>query len=194
MVDVGWVNGHIFVNNSVLGIYPAYRATREAYEARGLGKTRAGKFLAVLGGILRVLWRVPHMAVRLEVNGQTRVMRTPFVLVANNEHELEEWRIGRRTSLKTGHLWVYVMRKSGRWSLLRFFINFIFGRFSKRDAFEEFRVRELSIETKRKRIRVGVDGEIVQMQSPLKYRSLPKSLRVIAPSNYLSDGEVAAEK
>jgi diacylglycerol kinase family enzyme len=189
MVDVGWINGHIFVNNSVLGIYPVYRAARESYEARGLGKTGAGRFLAVLGGILRIFWRVPHLAVRLEVNGQTRVMRTPFVLIANNEHELEEWRIGRRTSLSEGHLWVYVMRKSSRWSLLRFFFSFIFGRFSKKDAFEEFRVRELRIETKRKQIGVGVDGEIVQMQSPLEYRSLPKALRVIAPSNYLSDGE-----
>jgi diacylglycerol kinase family enzyme len=193
MVDVGWVNGRIFVNNSVLGIYPVYRAAREAYEARGLGKTSIGRFLAVLGGILRVFWRVPHMAVRLVVNGQTRVMRTPFVLIANNEHELEEWRIGRRTSLSKGHLWVYVMRKSSRWSLLRFFVSFILGRFSKKDAFEEFRVRELRIETRRKRIGVGVDGEIVQMQSPLEYRSLPKSLRVIAPSNYLSDRETQAE-
>ena len=192
-VDVGCVNDRIFINNSVLGIYPVYRAARESYEARGLGKTGVGRFLAVLGGILRVFWRVPHMAVRLVINGETRVMRTPFVLVANNEHELEEWRIGRRTSLSEGRLWVYVMRKSSRWSLLRFFFSFIFGRFSKKDAFEEFRVRELRIETKRKRIGVGVDGEIVHMQSPLEYRSLPKALRVIAPSNYSSDAEVQAE-
>jgi hypothetical protein len=31
------------------------------------------------------------------------------------------------------------------------------------------------------------------MQSPLEYRSLPKSLRVIAPSNYLDDGKGEAE-
>ena len=192
-VDVGWVNGRIFVNNSVLGIYPVYRAARESYEAHGLGKTSIGRFFAVLGGILRVFWRVPHIGVRLIANGQTRVVRTPFVLIANNEHELEEWRIGRRTSLSKGHLWVYIMRKSSRWSLLRFFFSFIFGRFSKKDAFEEFRVRELRIETKRKRIGVGIDGEIVQMQSPLEYRSLPKALRVIAPSNYLDDGEGLAE-
>jgi len=192
-VDVGSVNGCIFINNSVLGIYPVYRAARESYEARGLGKTGVGRFLAVLGGILRVFWRVPHMAVRLEANGKTHVMRTPFVLIANNEHELEKWRIGRRTSLSQGQLWVYVMRKSSRWSLLRFFFSFIFGRFSKKDAFEEFRVRELRIETRRKRIGVGVDGEIVHMQSPLEYRSLPKSLRVIAPSNYLDDGKGEAE-
>ena len=192
-VDVGWVNGRIFINNSVLGIYPVYRAARESYEARGLGKTGVGRFLAVLGGILRVLWRVPHLAVRLEVNGQTHVMRTPFVLIANNEHELEEWHIGRRASLREGSLWVYVMQKSSRWALLRFFFSFIFGRFSKKDAFEEFRVREVRIETKRKRIGVGVDGEIVQMQSPLEYRSLPKALRVIAPSTYLSDGKDQTE-
>ena len=194
IVDVGSINGRVFINNSVLGVYPVYRATREAYESRGLGKTSVGRFFAVLGGILRVFWRMPHMAVQLVIDGRKRVMRTPFVLIANNEHELEEWRIGRRASLEEGHLWVYVMRRSSRWSLLRFFISFVFGRFSRKDAFEEFRVRELRIETKRKRIGVGVDGEIVQMQSPLEYRSLPKSLRVIAPSNYVSGAQPQPEK
>jgi diacylglycerol kinase family enzyme len=36
---------------------------------------------------------------------------------------------------------------------------------------------------------VGVDGDIVRMETPLRYSSLPKALRVIAPLNYLPDAD-----
>ncbi|MBV9441619.1 MAG: NAD(+)/NADH kinase [Acidobacteriaceae bacterium] len=184
-VDVGAVNGRIFINNSVLGLYPVYRAAKEAFERKGLKSTRLGRFFAVIGGILRVFWRLPHLHLRFIVNGTDRDMRTAFVLVANNEHELEDWNIGRRRSLGEGLLWVYALRPCSRWALLKFFVLFVFKRFRKRDAFDVFKVRELHIEARRRRhIRVGVDGEIVQLENPLYYESLPRALRVIAPAAY----------
>lgn len=182
-VDVGEVNGRIFINNSVLGLYPIYRASRRALETRWLGNTAVGRFFAVLGGMLRVFWRLPHLKLRIVTDDGVSIIRSPFVLVANNEHELETGRIGKRTALNKGHLWVYVMRRCSRWALLRYFLRFIVGRFSRHDAFEEFKVRELRIETRRKRIGVGLDGEIVHMRAPLEYRSLPQALRVIAPDD-----------
>lgn len=186
-VDVGSVNGRIFINNSVIGLYPIYRAAREALERKQLGRSRIGQFFAVLGGIARVFWRLPHLRLRLVLDGREREIRTPFVLIANNEHELESWQLGRRTSLSEGRLWVYVMRSCSRWKLLRFFVNFVFHQFRREDAFEVFKVSALSIRTKRDRIGVGVDGEIVKMQTPLEYKSLPRALHVIAPAKFLPE-------
>ena len=193
-VDVGWVNGRIFINNSVLGLYPVYRTARKALESHGLGSTRLGRFFAVRGGILQVFWRLPHITLRLVTSSDTtRRIRTPFVLIANNEHELEDWRIGHRTALNGGHLWIYVMRKCSRWAVLRYFTSFLFKRFSKDDAFEVFKVKELRIESRHKKIRVGVDGEVVRMATPLEYRLRPSALRVIAPASYLP-GAATEEK
>jgi diacylglycerol kinase family enzyme len=184
-VDVGAVNGRIFINNSVLGLYPVYRAAKEAFERKGLKSTRLGRFFAVIGGMLRVFWRLPHLQLRLIVNGTDRHIRTAFVLIANNEHELEDWNIGRRRSLHEGLLWVYALRPCSRWALLKFFVLFVFKRFRERDAFDVFKVRELYIEARRRRhVRVGIDGEIVQLENPLRYESLPGALRVIAPAAY----------
>ena len=185
-VDVGAVNGRIFINNSVLGLYPVYRTARKGIESHGLGSSRLGRFLAVLGGIFQVFWRLPHISLRLITDGgMTKKIKTPFVLIANNEHELEDWRIGHRTAIDKGHLWVYVMRKCSRWALLRYFASFLIKKFSRHDAFDVFRVKELRIESKHRKMRVGVDGEVVRMQTPLEYCSRPKALNVIAPSNYL---------
>lgn len=182
-VDAGAVNGRIFINNSVLGLYPIYRAARSVLESRGLGSSAVGRFFAVVGGMTRVFWRLPHLKLRIVTDDGVSSINSPFVLIANNEHELEKGRIGKRTALNKGHLWVYVMRRCSRWSLLRYFVRYIFGRFSRHEAFEEFKVRELRIESRRKRIGVGLDGEIVHMRLPLEYRSLPGALRVIAPSD-----------
>ena len=188
-VDVGSVNGRIFVNNSVLGLYPVYRTARKALESHGLGSSRVGRFFAVVGGMMRVFWRLPHVTLRLAADGKTHRLKTPFVLIANNQHELETWKIGHRTSLNRGHLWVYVMRKCSRWSLFRYFVSFILGRFSQEDAFDVYKVKEITIESRRDTIRVGIDGEIVKMRTPLQYCSRPCALRVIAPETYVQ-GEI----
>lgn len=184
-VDVGVVNGRVFINNSVLGLYPVYRTARHSIEKHGFGSTRVGRFFAVLGGILRVFWRMPHFTLRFcTEDGSTQVLKTAFVLVANNQHELEDWRLGHRTTIDRGDLWVYVLRKCSRWSVLGFFLKFLIKQFSKEEAFRVFQVRELRIESKHRTMRVGVDGEVIRMATPLEYKLLPQALRVIAPPEY----------
>jgi diacylglycerol kinase family enzyme len=183
-VDAASVNGRVFINNSVLGLFPNYRAIKESWERRGFGRGRVRRWIAMLAGMLGVFWRLPSVFVRLEVGGQTRQFRTPFVLVANNEHQMEGFALGRRSSLNEGRLWVYIMRPRGRWKLLRMIAGLLLGRTPRRSLFEIYKASELTIESKRRRIGVGVDGEIVKMTSPLEFRSLPGALRVIVPPSY----------
>ena len=82
-VDVGEVNGRIFLNNSSLGVYPAIVRLRERYQA-----TVGGKWIAALWAGLTVLRRSPFMAVRIVAEGETIVRRTPLVLVGNNEYRM----------------------------------------------------------------------------------------------------------
>jgi diacylglycerol kinase family enzyme len=180
-VDAGEVNGHVFINNSVLGLFPNYRSTKEAWERRGFGRTGLRRFIAAAAGILRVFWRLPHLDVEIELDGDVRKLRTPFVLVGNNDHRMSGFAPGERTRLSEGRLWVYVMRPSTRLGLLRMFAGLLLGRTPRQAVFEVFRASRLSINSRRKRIGVGVDGEMVRMIAPLEYRSLPKALRVISP-------------
>lgn len=181
-VDAGEVNGHVFINNSVLGLFPNYRSTREAWERRGFGKTAAGRAIAMLAGMLRVFWRMPHLEVEIVGPNGTRRLRTPFVLIGNNEHQMQGFALARRTSLSDGSLWVYVMRPCSRWGLIRLAIGLLLGRTSRQSVFEIFQASRLRIDSKRRRMGVGVDGEMVRMVAPLDYRILPKALRVLSPA------------
>ena len=175
-VDVGEVNGKTFLNNSILGLYPVFRFLRATAERSGW----TGK-LGFLKAVLGIFYRYPWLRVRLHSNGQQRECRTPYILVANNKHAMEGYRLGERQSLTDGKLWLYVMKPHTRLGLLWMLLHVVTGQFKAEKFFDVYSVEDVWVETKAKRIGVALDGEIAVMKSPLHYRILPQALRVIVP-------------
>jgi diacylglycerol kinase family enzyme len=102
-------------------------------------------------------------------------------LIANNEHGMQGWHLGLRETLAGGKLWIYVMRPQSRLALVWMLLKVALGRFDGREHFDIFQAEELYVESKARRIGVALDGEVHVMDSPLRYRILPRSLRVIVP-------------
>ena len=176
-VDVGEVNGRVFINNSSLGMYPDIVRDRERQETR-LGR---GKWRSLAWASLSVLRRYPFLTVRIDVGAEKRVYVTPIVFVGNNEYEMEGFRIGKRSSLEGGALSVYVVKRHGRAALVRLSIKALFGHLRQARDFEALTASAFVIETRRAHALVSADGEVHRMSSPLHYRSRPRSLRVIVP-------------
>ena len=177
-VDVGEVNGRVFVNNSGLGLYPSIVNHRVKRQRLGYGKWPAF-FLAGL----TVLRRYPFLAVRLSADGQTIVGRTPFLFIGNNEYEMESLSVGGRACLNAGKLSLYMTKRVGRLGLLRLAFLAVFGRLRGAKEFIALCSEEIWVETKRKLVRVSTDGEITMMTTPLHYRVRPGALRVFAPED-----------
>jgi diacylglycerol kinase family enzyme len=190
-VDAASVNGHVFINNAVLGLFPNYRSAREAWDRHGFGDSRVGRFIGTVAALWRVFWHLPHLEVSFAIEGRRRTLRTPFILVGNNEHRMEGLALGKRSRLDGGLLWVYVMRPCSRWRMLRMVVGLLFGHTPRESIFEVFAAKDLVVTSKRRRIGVGIDGEMVRMTAPLHFESLPGALRVLAPASYPSK-EVAA--
>jgi YegS/Rv2252/BmrU family lipid kinase len=177
-VDVGEVNGQVFVNNSGLGLYPHIVRRREKLQER----EDAGKWTAFTRAALSILRRYPFMNVRLSADGKEIVRRTPFVFVGNNEYRVEGAGMGGRERLDAGTLSLYVAHRTGRLGLLRLALRALFGRLRQAKEFDALSAAEIWVETRRpKRLYVSTDGEVTVMTTPLHYRVLPKALRVIVP-------------
>jgi YegS/Rv2252/BmrU family lipid kinase len=174
-VDVGEVNGAVFVNNSSLGVYPRIVALRSRWHATGLGK-----WVAVLWASLTVLRRRPFMGVRIRTTEDTLLRRTPFVFVGNNEYRMAGLKAASRESLTGGRLAVYVMHAERRRSLLVLGWRVLLRGVDRVPELELFLVEEAVIETRR-RVSVALDGEVRGMVPPLTYRIRPLALTVIAP-------------
>jgi len=177
-VDVGEVNGRIFVNNSSLGLYPSLVRGRKQ-ELR-LGRS---KWMAFFWALFAVMRRYPLLGVRLTSgDGQQIARRTPVVFIGNNQYEMKGFEIGTRASLVQGKLSVYVAHHHGRAALIRMGIGAVLGSLHRGADFDFLSAEELRIETKRRKIHVSTDGEVSSYVPPLIYRIRPLALRVIVPA------------
>jgi YegS/Rv2252/BmrU family lipid kinase len=177
-IDVGEVNGHIFLNNSSLGLYPSIVREREKQERLG-----SGKWPAFVWAALAVLRRYPFLDIRLSIDGKAFTGRTPFVFIGNNEYEMETLNIGGRRRLDGGELSLYMTNNTSRWGLVRLALRALFGGLTQEKDFLALGTDEIWIGTKHKRVRVALDGEVTVMQPPLHYRVLPRKLSVRVPTS-----------
>lgn len=176
-VDVGEVNGRIFLNNSSIGLYPAIVRQREKQQER-LGRS---KWSALFWATIRVLRHHHSVTVRLDAEGEARVLRTPLLFIGNNAYDMRGFEIGQRSRLDGGELSLYLTKRSSVWALIRLALRALFGSLHEAEDFEELRVREVHIDTRHPQIRVATDGEVNWLRSPLHYSIRPLALRVLAP-------------
>ena len=184
-VDVGEVNGRIFLNNSSIGLYPSAVAQREELRHRRGG----GKWPAMLNACVDVFRRFPLLDVILQVDDRAVALTTPFVFVGNNRYDMSLFSLGTRTSLQGGELSIYLTRNAGRMGLLRLFFRALVGRLEQDRDFHSVVLPEVAIRTRRRSLRVSLDGEVVRMASPMRYIIRPRALRVLAPMPDAAPGE-----
>jgi diacylglycerol kinase family enzyme len=186
-LDVGEVNGRIFLNNSSLGLYPSLVREREKLQQR-LGH---GKWRAFFWAGLTVLRRYPFLKVRLSTDKKELARTSPFIFIGNNEYEMENFNIGSRSCIDKGQLSLYIAHRTGRLGLARLAIRALFGGLSKEDDFDALCTKEIWIETRRPRLRVATDGEVNIMPTPLHYRVRPGALRVLVPDTVTGEEQEA---
>ena len=174
-IDVGEVNGRVFLNNSSIGLYPSMVRHRVKQQQQ-LGR---GKWHAMFWAAMTVLRRSPFLSVRMQLDSKPLECRTPFIFIGNNEYLMEGLRIGQRERLDAGLLSVYTSRAGGRWPLLRMALRALVGSLHQDSDFEAWTAQSLHIETRHKRLLVATDGEVAPIEGALHYRIRPGALRVI---------------
>jgi YegS/Rv2252/BmrU family lipid kinase len=177
-VDIGEVNGEIFINNSSIGLYPSAVDQRDELRHRH----RGGKASAMFNACFNVLRRFPLLDVRLQVENRTVSLRTPFVFVGNNRYNMSFFSLGQRASLSEGELGVYLTRNTNRFGVLRLAIRALVGRMRQDHDFRYFTAGHVEIHNRRPWLRVSLDGEVKRMTSPIRYTTRPSALRILAPA------------
>lgn len=176
-LDIGEVNGEIFINNSMLGLYPPMVGVRDR-ERREL---RRGKWLATISAFLKVLPRHPLLHIRVTAEGLTVDHQTRFVFVGNNEYEMSAFTYGARSRFDSGDLYLYIAKSRTRLGLVGLGLLGLFRDVKWTDRFERLILPEFSIETWKKAVPVYLDGEVLILQPPLLFRNRAHALQVLLP-------------
>lgn len=166
-VDIGSVNGRVFLNNSSIGIYPTSLRTRQVLQGR------LGKWPSAILGVLQALIKFKLYTVTIE--GDT--FKTPFIFIGNNDYHIDDG--GRRTSLTSGKLCAYAIRSQRRSTLVTLFFYALFRRLRDADEFIVHSDSSLTIQTKRPHVSVSADGEVMRLDAPLRYELLAGKLTIL---------------
>jgi diacylglycerol kinase family enzyme len=177
-VDVGEVNGRVFVNNCSIGLYP--EAVRRREDRRESGEP---KWPAMLRAVREALERLPLVRLTLRTDDRTLRVATPLLMIGNNRYETDLLRLGQRAALDEGVLWVYLTKSTGAGGVLGLALRALTGRLEQARDFESLCTAALEVEDRRRRrpLPIAVDGELTELRPPLTVRSRPRSLRVLVP-------------
>ena len=176
-VDVGEVNGRVFVNNSGVGFYPHFVRQREEQERHGHIKRVA--FMLALKSVIRRYFRLRMKAHMDQAEALEHV--TPFLFVGNNRYQTSGPQIGTRPRLDSGQPWVCTAPSSGRRNILRVALRTLLGRETDQEL-NAFETEELRVEPGTVRVNASIDGEVSIMDAPLHYIVRPRALRVVVPA------------
>jgi diacylglycerol kinase family enzyme len=177
-VDVGEVNGEVFVNNCSLGSYPEAVRHREALR-REKGQR---KWWAMCRAVWRTFVRLHRLRLRIAVDGQpARAVRVPFVFVANNRYSGHLLSPNLRPVLDGGQLWVYTAHAHRHLTIVRMFFQSLLRRIDAADALEAQPGSAVVIESPGESVAATIDGELIRLRGPLRFRIRPRALRVLVP-------------
>jgi diacylglycerol kinase family enzyme len=177
-IDIGLVNGEVFLCQSVIGLPNRMGLHRERVRGRdGL----AARWRVALG-FLRALWRHPPMRLGLRPEGQPlRRVWTRAISVVNNAYDEAPGHLFHRPRLDAGVLTWLVARDFDLWWAAKLVAAMALGRWRRRPGLIAGEATSLDILSRRSHLRVMNDGEAMLLRTPLRYSIRPRALRVLAP-------------
>jgi diacylglycerol kinase family enzyme len=177
-VDAGEVNGHVFLINSVLGLPARLARHREAKRGR-MGVLDLARMAT---GLLRHLGRYPRERAVLTLEGRTRRIRFRTLAIVCGDYREGFGEVLSRAGVDGGHLTLYLVETLSAARLVRLGLGFAVGEWRRLPDLERHEAGALTLDARRRALRVMNDGEVVLIAPPLRYRIRPAALRVLVPA------------
>jgi diacylglycerol kinase family enzyme len=179
-VQVGLVNGEVFLVNASLGLYPQLLQDREAFKER-LGRHR---WVAMIAGLITLFqWR---RQIRLEVQleGRRSTISTSTLFVGNNRLQVEQVGFDHEVTgqIGSGCLAGVVVRPIGVGAMLALVLRGALGRLGDADHVHSFSFHTMDVNVLgMRRVKLATDGEVQRMAPPLRFTIAAKPLHLMLP-------------
>jgi diacylglycerol kinase family enzyme len=181
-VQVGMVNGKIFLVNASLGLYPTLLEEREKHKQQ-LGRSR---LVALWSAIVTLLGEHRSLIIEIEHEEGSEAIRTPMLFVGNNALQLEQLGIPEASVVEEGLLTAITTKAVGTAPLLALLIRGAFGKLGEARSVESFAFRRMTVRQRHaygaRRMKVAMDGEVLWMPTPIEFRIAPHPLLLLKPA------------
>lgn len=174
--DIAYANDRPFIHEFSLGLHP------EMIEQRDKQKygSRMAKLMGSMRSLYNVIMRPPRVRVWLnDGEGRERAIATPALVVSNNV--FGEGHLPYADRVDGGELGVYIARSSRSADLAAVTARLPLGSWADLPHMEFFTAEKLKLSRKR-RLKIAIDGELVMMDTPVEIRIAPGALDLIIPT------------
>tara|TARA_R110001599_G_scaffold64023_1_gene178352 strand:+ start:52527 stop:53513 length:987 start_codon:yes stop_codon:yes gene_type:complete len=196
-VQVGQVNGHVFLVNASVGLYPELLEDREVFKQK-YGRSR---LIAIWSAIVTVFSPHRQLHITLEQDGKRVSMRSTTLFIGNNRLQLEQVGMPQAEAVMHGKLAAIAVRPIGKLAMLWLGARGALGRLGDAENVIGFSFHSLAVaprtrfrakkdvstaarksinkKLRSKLIKVAADGEIMWLQAPLEFCVAAKPLLLI---------------
>jgi len=178
-VQVGMVNGRIFLVNASIGLYPTVLEERE----KDKGQFGRSRVVALLSMLKTALGSTRYLRISLDMDGRATVLRTPTLFVGNNALQVEQLGLSLSAAIEDGKLAAVAPRPVGRLGMLWLMLRGALGQLGQADDLRAFSFRQLTVKQRglasRRRIKLATDGEVHLFNTPLRFSVLPGQLMLM---------------
>ncbi len=179
-VQVARVNDRNFIVNASVGLYPQVLEDREAWKQR-FGRSRFIAFFSGLATLLR-----GYHSLRLQItdaDGETRELRTPTLVVANNALQLELIGIAGAPIIARGHLVAIMLKHVDKLQMIGLILRGALGKLGEAERVQTFSFTRMAVTTRggKSHFKIALDGEIFHMAAPLTFEAMPDALQLLVP-------------
>jgi diacylglycerol kinase family enzyme len=172
-IDVGFVNGRLFVNNVSLGVY-AETVRSDAYRDAKL-ETMERKLPELLGPGAK------PMDLRFTDADGKRHDTAQLLMVSNNPYRLDDLTgSSSRPSLDTGVLGILAVEITSSAQAAELLALEAIGRARNLSGWLEWSAPTLVVDSASE-VAAGIDGESVMLEPPLRFEIVPQALTVLLP-------------
>jgi diacylglycerol kinase family enzyme len=172
-IDLAVIGDRVFVNNATMGLYAKIVQSREYREQKM--RTALEMLPAMLGPGAK------PFDLRYTGPDGSQVASAHLILVSNDRYELSRPEgFGSRRSIDGGTLGIVAATFRSSKELARFIQMFASGKGNRFGGWQEWTDSTFEVHSTGP-IEVGIDGEAMTLDPPIRFRSMPAALRVRLP-------------
>ncbi|MFP8965167.1 diacylglycerol/lipid kinase family protein [Pokkaliibacter sp. CJK22405] len=187
-VDIGDINGEVFVINASLGLYTRLIRAREQHTSRW-GRNR---LVATISTLLSLLKGAPSLSLDIDSNGHAHHVKSPMVFMGINALQLHSVSLDVAHCALNNQLGVVLMKPTSRWALIKLCFHGLTRRLNDDESLRGFCASNLTIHYKHKRMSVVMDGERLKLDTPLKFNVHRQAVSLVVPKDIAGAEEQVA--
>jgi diacylglycerol kinase family enzyme len=176
-IAVGEVNGRLFLNNAGFGLYS------HIIEERELAKRRFGRHrvVAFLSGLKVLAQRHPLYHIHITADGREHTLKTTTLFFGVNALQLANYNLEAAKFIEHGQLAVLSLRLDSRFDIAGAAWAALHGKTEAAQCVDATAATSVRVTTRRRALKLAIDGEIVVMRAPLQVRMVHDALHVMMP-------------